>query len=39
MENKVYKMLSERKLDNLKDKFKDKEICRLWIYMYSNVHF
>ena len=29
MENKVYKVLSEWKLDNLKEKFKGKEICRL----------
>ena len=35
----MYKVLSEWKLDNLKEKFKGKEICRLWIYMYSNVHF
>ena len=33
MENKVYKVLSEWKLDNLKEKFKDKKICRLWIYI------
>ena len=33
MENKVYKVLSEWKLDNLKEKFKGKEICRLWIYI------
>ena len=39
IENKVYKMLSEYKLDNLKEKFKAKEICRLWIHMYSNIHF
>ena len=39
MENKAYKVLSGWKLDNLKEKFKGKEICRLWIYMYSNVHF
>ena len=32
-------MLSEWKLDNLKEKFKGKEIDRLWIHMYSNVHF
>ena len=29
MENEVYKVLSEWKLDNLKEKFKGKEICRL----------
>ena len=29
MENKVYKVLSEWKLGNLKEKFKGKEICRL----------
>ena len=29
MENKVYKVLSEWKLDNLKEKFKGIEICRL----------
>ena len=28
MENKVYKVFSEWKLDNLKEKFKGKEICR-----------
>ena len=37
MENKVYKVLSEWKLDKLEEKFKGKEICRLWIYMYSIV--
>ena len=31
--------LGDSKLDNLKEKFKGKEICRLLIYMYSNVHF
>ena len=39
MENKVYKVLSEWKFDNLKEKFKGKAIFRLWIYMYLNVHF
>ena len=39
MEIKVYKVLSEWKLSNLKKKFKGKEICRLSIYMYSNVRF
>ena len=29
MKNKVYKVLSEWKLDNLKEKFKSKEICIL----------
>ena len=29
MENKVNEVLSEWKLDNLKEKFKGKEICRL----------
>ena len=29
MENKVYKVVSEWKLDNLKEKFKGKEICIL----------
>ena len=29
MENEVYRALSEWKLDNLKEKFKGKEICRL----------
>ena len=29
MENKVYKVLSKLKLDNLKEKFKGKEIFRL----------
>ena len=38
MENKVCKVLSEWKLDNLKEKFKAKEICRLFVDMYSNVH-
>ena len=39
MENKVYKVLSEWKLDNLKEKFKGKEICRLPIYMNSIIYF
>ena len=39
MENKVYKVLSEWKLDNFKKTFKGKEICRLWICMYSKVEF
>ena len=35
MENEVYKVLSEWKLDNLKEKFKLKEICRfIFIQMY-----
>ena len=29
----MYKVLSEWKLDNLKEKFKGKEIGRLWIYL------
>ena len=33
MENKVYKVLSEWKLDNSKQKFKGKEIGKLWIYI------
>ena len=39
MKNKVYKVLSEWKLDKLKKKFKGEEICRLYIYMYLNVQF
>ena len=39
VENEMYKVLSEWKFDNLKEKFKSKEICRLWIYMYSIVEF
>ena len=33
MENKVYKVLSEWKLDNIKKKYKAKVICKLWIYI------
>ena len=33
MMNKLDKMLCEWKLGNLKDKSKDKEICRLWSYI------
>ena len=33
MENKMYKVLSEWKLDNLKKKFKGEEIDRSWIYI------
>ena len=36
MENKTYKMLSEWELDNLKEKFKGEEICRLWIYIFMD---
>ena len=39
IENEVYKVLSEWKLENLKEKFKSKEICRFKIYMYSNLDF
>ena len=39
MGNKVNKVLIEWKLDNLKEKFKDKEICRficIQMYIFNN---
>ena len=39
MKNKVYKVLSEWKLDNLKKKLKGKEICRficIQMYIFNN---